>query len=636
MDIKNHWDWREQVMAKPKIGQQQERMADLAIREVKDDERRVTVSFSSEMPVRRYYGQEILCHDSGCVDMQRINDLGVALFNHNRDKVIGRIENARLDEAEKRTYADIVFDDDQEAERIYQKVKSGTLKGVSVAYSVDVWEEVAAGKLSSNGRFTGPAYIATRWTPAEISVVSVPADPTVGVGRELGVEGQEEEIKMNDERGWGGKATPPAPQENAEQLREQAVLQERQRVNEISELCRSFDIDPSQMISDGSTIDQARTFVLEQLRSKNPPLETSVRILADESDKIREAASDAIILRAGGQLDKPADGAKEMRGMRLRDLAIDCLMRAGVPNAHRLDDTELIQRALTADSQFGAIMSTTVNKSMAKAYSAVSTTYQAWTGVGTTADFKDAEVWQISEAGELTRMTQQGEFAFDEMQDSKVTKRIATFGREFGITRQAIINDDIGILTRVPEAYVRAANRGINKMVYQLLQLNGNIYDGKPLFDTAHKNIDATGAALSVASLGAAKAAMRKQTNMRGKERLNISPKTLIVPAELEVAALQLLNSTADPNGNNSGVANIFRNALSVIVDAELTDPKAWYLAASPADIDTIEVTYLNGDAMPKLESQVGFDYLGIKYRIYIDYGVNILDYRGLYKNAGK
>ena len=623
-------------MAKPKIGQQQERMADLAIREVKDDERRVTVSFSSEMPVRRYYGQEILCHDSGCVDMQRINDLGVALFNHNRDKVIGRIENARLDEAEKRTYADIVFDDDQEAERIYQKVKSGTLKGVSVAYSVDVWEEVAAGKLSSNGRFTGPAYIATRWTPAEISVVSVPADPTVGVGRELGVEGQEEEIKMNDERGLGGEATPPAPQENAEQLREQAVLQERQRVNEISELCRSFDIDPSQMISDGSTIDQARTFVLEQLRSKNPPLETSVRILADESDKIREAASDAIILRAGGQLDKPADGAKEMRGMRLRDLAIDCLMRAGVPNAHRLDDTELIQRALTADSQFGAIMSTTVNKSMAKAYSAVSTTYQAWTGVGTTADFKDAEVWQISEAGELTRMTQQGEFAFDEMQDSKVTKRIATFGREFGITRQAIINDDIGILTRVPEAYVRAANRGINKMVYQLLQLNGNIYDGKPLFDTAHKNIDATGAALSVASLGAAKAAMRKQTNMRGKERLNISPKTLIVPAELEVAALQLLNSTADPNGNNSGVANIFRNALSVIVDAELTDPKAWYLAASPADIDTIEVTYLNGDAMPKLESQVGFDYLGIKYRIYIDYGVNILDYRGLYKNAGK
>lgn len=112
-----------------------------------------------------------------------------------------------------------------------------------------------------------------------------------------------------------------------------------------------------------------------------------------------------------------------------------------------------------------------------------------------------------------------------EMQDTKVTKRIATFGREFGITRQAIINDDIGVLTRIPEAYVRAASRGINKMVYQLLQLNGNIYDGKPLFGAAHGNLAATGAPLSVASLGAAKAAMRKQTNLRGKERLNISPK---------------------------------------------------------------------------------------------------------------
>ena len=233
-------------------------------------------------------------------------------------------------------------------------------------------------------------------------------------------------------------------------------------------------------------------------------------------------------------------------------------------------------------------------------------------------------------------MTQQGEFQFDEMQDAKVTKRIATFGREFGLTRQAIINDDIGILTRIPEAYVRAANRGINKMVYQLLQGNGKIYDGKPLFDSAHKNIAATAAALSIASLGEAKMTMRKQTNLRGLERLNISPKTLIIPPELEVTALQLMNSTADPNGNHAGVANVFRNALNIVVDAELTDPQAWYLAASPADIDTIEVTYLNGDAMPKLESQVGFDYLGIKYRIYIDYGVNILDYRGLYKNAGK
>ncbi|MCX4266243.1 MAG: Mu-like prophage major head subunit gpT family protein, partial [Firmicutes bacterium] len=384
------------------------------------------------------------------------------------------------------------------------------------------------------------------------------------------------------------------------------------------------------------TLEQARAQVLDEISKRNQPLTTNVQIMVDESDKVRDAASDAIIMRAGGNLEKPADGAKELRGMRLRDLAVDCLSRAGVTNAHRLDDVTLIQRALSPDSQFGSILSTTVHKSMAKAYSALATTYQAWTATGSAVDFKDAEVWQISEAGELKPMTQQGEFQFDEMQDTRVTKRIATFGREFGITRQAIINDDIGILTRIPEAYVRASNRGINKMVYQLLQDNDKIYDGKPLFDNAHKNLAPAASALSIASLGEAKMMMRKQTNLRGMERLNISPKTLIIPPELEVAALQLMQSTADPNGNHAGVANIFRNALSIVVDAELTNPTAWYLAASPTDIDTIEVTYLNGDAMPKLESQVGFDYLGIKYRIYMDYGVNVLDYRGLYKNAGK
>lgn len=171
----------------PPVGQQQNRfITDLAVREVNVEERRVTVSFSSELPVNRWYGAEILAHDEGCVLLDRVNSIGVSLFNHNRDKVLGRIENARLAAKEQRTYADIIFDSDPDADLIFQKVQNGTLKGVSVGYSVDVWEEVAAGKMSSNGRFTGPCYVAVRWTPMEISIVSVPADDSVGVGREAG------------------------------------------------------------------------------------------------------------------------------------------------------------------------------------------------------------------------------------------------------------------------------------------------------------------------------------------------------------------------------------------------------------------------------------------------------------------
>lgn len=97
--------------------------------------------------------------------------------------MIGRVDSVELDEQEHKLRAEVVFDDDEESERVYQKVKSGTLKGVSVGYAVDVWEEVEAGAMSSNGRFEGPCSVATHWTPYELSIVSVPADPTVGVGR---------------------------------------------------------------------------------------------------------------------------------------------------------------------------------------------------------------------------------------------------------------------------------------------------------------------------------------------------------------------------------------------------------------------------------------------------------------------
>lgn len=172
-------------MGKPKAGENQQRTLGMAIREINEDERRVRVSFSSEQPVNRWYGQEILCHDAGCMDLTRLTEIGVSLWNHNRDKVIGRIENPVCNDSEKRAYCDIVFDDDEESEKIYQKVRNGTLKGVSVGYRVDAWEEVRVGGVSSNGRFSGPCEVAVKWSPYEVSIVSVPADDSVGVDRTL-------------------------------------------------------------------------------------------------------------------------------------------------------------------------------------------------------------------------------------------------------------------------------------------------------------------------------------------------------------------------------------------------------------------------------------------------------------------
>ena len=177
------------------------------------NERKFTLSFSSEEPYNRWWGTEILSHTDNAVDLDRLNSIGVVLYNHNRDKVIGKILRAWVDG--NRGYAEIEFDTDTEAEVIYQKVSGGTLKGVSVGYVVDVWEEVSANKKSSDGRFTGPCDIATRWTPYEISIVSVPADPTVGVGRsqeqDEGKKGvssfyyYEKQLQINKNHLTGGK-----------------------------------------------------------------------------------------------------------------------------------------------------------------------------------------------------------------------------------------------------------------------------------------------------------------------------------------------------------------------------------------------------------------------------------------------
>jgi len=150
------------------------------------NERKFILSFSSEEPYDRGWCIEVLDHSPGAVNLTRLNEIGVLLFNHKRDTVLGKINRAWIEGG--RGYAEIEFDTDDAAEVIYQKVKSGTLKGVSVGYLIESIEEVRPGGTSADGRFSGPCDVARKWAPYEISIVSVPADPTVGVGREFETE----------------------------------------------------------------------------------------------------------------------------------------------------------------------------------------------------------------------------------------------------------------------------------------------------------------------------------------------------------------------------------------------------------------------------------------------------------------
>lgn len=621
--------------------------------QVHDDSRTMTLSFASETPYERWFGPEVLCVDETAMNMQRFQDgLGCLLFNHDRDKVIGKIERAWLED--NRAYAEVTFDDDEFADSIFNKVKSGTLKGVSVGYRVGEYTDVHIDESFAQGRIKGPCYVASKWEPYEISIVSVPADTTVGVNRSLNDFNvvsivQEEEISEMGEKqnqnnevgtdqqrhGETPSATPVAgtevPQDNARGAEEviRAIEEERARVSNISELCRHFGVNATDYINNGVSLAEAQRSVLAIVEERKAP-KANLEMGQQEEDKYRDAMSDAILLRGGVQLENVAPGAQELRGMRVRSMFEEVLAREGVANAHRMGEEELLRAALTGTSSLPGILSAAANKSMEKGYQAAQTTFEQFTAVGSNTDFKEATRYRLSEAGSLLEIKENGEFVQDELTEGSAKTKVLTYGRSFSFTRQMLVNDDLGALTRIPSLYAAQAKRGINRLVYKALaEAKLTAKDG---------NLAATGAALSLATINEARQAMRKQKNLRGEEFLNITPKYLIVPTNSEFLARQLLTSTSDPNATHYGVTNPLMGSLQIITDAELDalDTDAYYFLADQMLMDTIEVTYLNGNQRPVIESQVAFDTLGIRYRIYMDYGVTVVDTKGIYKNAGK
>ena len=612
------------------------------IDQVDTDSRTVELSFSSETPYGRWFGDEILCHDEECINLDRFNDgLGTVLFNHDRDVVVGHIEKVWIED--NRGKALVRFDDDEQSETIFQKVQSGTLQGVSVGYSIKRYEVLdEKDSVSSNGRFKGPdTYVVTDWEPLEISIVSVPADATVGVGRSAeeihtSIDTQEETKSMNGEeilKNEEVKSTPVETGITQEDL-QKAMEQERKRTSEITALFRDFDVEGAdEAIVMGVSVDEARAMVMDQLRARNKGV--SVTMGEAESDKFRAAAQDAVLMAAGIPVADAAPGAQELRGHSMVELAREALQREGL-KANFGDNMELARAAINSTSTFPAIMSNLANKSVMVGFNEAETTYQIWTGKGSNRDFKEAARYALSEAGNLELVPEGGQFKQDSLGEASARTKVATYGKLFSLTRQAIINDDLGLFSKIATKYGSAAKRLVNKMVYAQLTGNVKMQDNIALFDTKHGNVAGTGEALSVKAIAKAITAMRRQKGITDEATLNITPKYLVVPPELEMTAYQIVNSTAAVDGVNSGVVNPYKGRFIVVSDAELTDPDAWYLVADATQHDTIDVTYLNGVETPRLETRQGFEVDGIEYKVAFDVGVDAIDFRGLYKNAGK
>ena len=233
------------------------------------EDRTYEFPFSSEYPVARYFGNEILSHDEKAADLARLNDAAPLLFNHNPDRVIGVVERAYIDGKKRRGYVRVRFSRNPFAQEVLGDVKDGVLRNVSFGYSIDKMEERSGGD-----------YVATAWTPYEVSVVSVPADPSVGVGRSLETEPHAASAAPTPDPIPAMENTTP----DLAVVRAEAAEAERSRIAGISALCDKHDLGDlgRQLIQSGRSIDEARAAVLDQLGAK--PVEAVKPVQMDQRD----------------------------------------------------------------------------------------------------------------------------------------------------------------------------------------------------------------------------------------------------------------------------------------------------------------------------------------------------------------
>lgn len=279
----------EEERAMPGLGRHQR--AELTTFDEVED-RTYEFPFSSEFPVARYFGNEILSHEEKAADLSRLNDGAPLLFNHNPDRVIGVVEGARIDSKGRRGYARVRFSRNPFAQEVLSDVKDGVLRNVSFGYSIDKMEERGSGD-----------FVATAWSPHEISVVSVPADPGVGIGRSF-----EADIPA------ASAAPSPDPLPSMESttpdlavVRAEAAEAERSRIAEISALCDKHNMGEMgrQLVESGRSIDEARAAVLDKMNIPQEPVNMSA---ADLGMSEKEARSFSF-LRAINYLSNPTDRA---------------------------------------------------------------------------------------------------------------------------------------------------------------------------------------------------------------------------------------------------------------------------------------------------------------------------------------
>lgn len=330
-------------------------------------------------------------------------------------------------------------------------------------------------------------------------------------------------------------------------------------------------------------------------------------------------------------------------GIGLQEMLLAAARHNGYHSRGRVgDNLAPMLRAAFSTSSLAGVLSNNANKFLLEGFNAVETTWRMVAARRTANDFKPTTSVRLGGDYSFDKVGAAGQLKHAVPSEQTFTNKADTYGRMFGVSRQDIVNDDLGALTDTPTKVGRGAGLKLNDVFWR------EFLDNSAFFTSGRGNLlSGGGSALSASSLATAEQAFLNQTDPDGKP-IAVNPGPLLVPPPLKRTAMELMASSnfvagGGASGGQIPSANTWQGAYPVGVAPYLSNASypgysatAWYLCADPASLPVIEVVFLNGVEQPTVESaEADFNTLGIQFRGYFDFGVAKQDYRGGVRSDG-
>lgn len=433
-------------------------------------------------------------------------------------------------------------------------------------------------------------------------------------------------------------------------LADEAAKKERSRTAEINKLCRTFNLSAEfsdKLIEDGTGLDQARALIMDEYAKSDKGLRGSVSITGkEESEKRSTGIMAGLILRGAALSEKElTDEEKTLgnnyRNISLLDLAKESLEKSNPGSTRGLGKMEIAQRAITSNSSdFPVLLEGTNRRVLLAAYKNTPDKWRQFCAIGSVSDFRD---WSRVRPGSITRLdalNENGEYKIKELVDGESQKvNVSTYGNIINISRKMIVNDDLGAFLTITKALGRAAARGIEIDVFKLLSSNSGLgptmKDGNTLFHASHENLGASGI-ISMASFSDIKTIMASQKDRQSNDYLDINAAIWLGPIGSEGLAKSVNGSQYDPDASNKlQKPNIVQGMFNNLVGTPRLSGTRWYAFADPNDFPVIEVSFLEGNQTPFMDSQQEFSQDGVSWKVRQDYGVSVVDWVGAATAAG-